>query len=201
MNLKQARQWCAAAHGNQGYGNTRTDDGGMDGFHPYSFHLNQGEQLLLRFGIRSISIRKAFWGHDVVEDTGKTICDLLNAGYTTYEAALVDAVTDGKGATRHERKLEAYRKIRNTPNAILLKLADRIVNFEHALRAGSKRKYDLYKGEMSGFVAGLCNRSPVTRGFEANVEAMWKYLLWVASDEARAQHWGTLQCCHDHEAA
>lgn len=200
MNLRQTRKWCAAAHGNQGYGNTSIDDGGMDGYHPYSFHLCQCELVALRFGIRSISIRKAIWGHDVVEDTGKTICELLEAGFTPYEAGMVDAVSDGKGETRHERKLGAYRKIRRTPDAVIVKLCDRIGNVEHAIQAGSKRKYKLYKRELRGFVAALRNRCPLT-GYQTEVNAMWEHLIWLFTEEAKSKLWGTLKCCHDHEAA
>ena len=62
MNLKQSRQWCASAHANQRYGNTVTDDGGMDGDRPYTYHLRKTEQVALRFGFRrAFSIRKACW--------------------------------------------------------------------------------------------------------------------------------------------
>lgn len=191
MNLQEVRRWCAAAHGNQGYGNTSVDDGGMDGYHPYSFHLRKTEQVALRFGFRDISIRKACWGHDVLEDTGKTIGDLLAAGFTPYEVALIWAVTDGDGATRHERKLEAYRKIRQTPGAVIVKLCDRIANLEHAIQAGSERKFKLYKREMREFEAKLRDRS------DTRVAAMWEHLNWLFTAEAHSRLWGTLRCCRD----
>jgi (p)ppGpp synthase/HD superfamily hydrolase len=193
MNLQQTRKWCAAAHGNQGYGNTSVDDGGMDGYHPYSFHLRKTEQVALRFGFRSSSIRKACWGHDVVEDAGKTLVDLLNAGFTPYDVALIWAVTDGEAETRHQRKLMAYRKILQTPGSIIVKLCDRIANVEHAVVAGSSRKYELYKREMVEFEAILRDRSDKT------VEPMWNYLAWLFTDEAKTQLWRTVKCCHDHK--
>lgn len=190
MNLQECRKWCAAAHGQQGYGNTSVDDGGMDGYHPYSFHLRQVEQVALRFGFRDVSIRKACWGHDVLEDTGKTVADLLDAGFTAYEVALIHAVTDGKGATRKERKREAYRKIRLTPGAVVVKLCDRIANVEHALSTGSERKYELYTREMSEFRKKLYDPA------DASVAAMWQHLEWLFSAQARSLLFGTLHCCH-----
>jgi hypothetical protein len=191
MNLKQTRIWCAAAHGTQGYGSTIKDDGGMDGAHPYGFHLRKVEEVALRFGFRDISIRKACWGHDVLEDTDKTISDLLAAGFTPYEVALIFAVTDGKGKTRHVRKLKAYRKIKKTPGSVIVKLCDRIANVEHSVLAGYDRKYKLYKREMKGFESHLRDRS------DSAAEPMWQYLSWLFSEEAKTKMWGTLICCRD----
>jgi (p)ppGpp synthase/HD superfamily hydrolase len=194
MNLKEARNWCAAAHGNQGYGNTSVDDGGMDGFHPYKFHLRKTEEVALRFGFRDSSIRKACWGHDVIEDRGKTCADLLYAGFAPYEVALIWAVTDGKGKTRRERKHTAYRKIRRTPGAIIVKLCDRIANVEHAVQAGSERKYELYKREMVEFEQYLRDRDDLT------VAPMWEHLEWLFTEDAKTKLWATVKCCRDHHA-
>lgn len=191
MNLKEARKWCSAAHGKQGYGYTSIDDGGMDGAHPYSFHLREVELVALRFGFRNSSIRKACWGHDVLEDTKKKIRNLISAGFTPYEVALMFAVTDGKGKTRYLRKLVAYRRIRKTPGAIIVKLCDRIANVEHAIKTGYTRKYNLYKREMRSFERHLRDRN------DAVVAAMWEHLTWLFTDEAKHTMWSTLSCCHD----
>ncbi len=192
MNLKQARIFCTKAHGSQGYGSTSVDDGGMDGFHPYSYHLRQVEQFAIAFGFgNDFSIRKAAWGHDVLEDTKTTKPDLLRAGFSLYEVALIDAVTDGIAPTRHERKLEAYRKINLTPNAVIVKLCDRIANVSHALKAGEDRKYNLYVEEQTLFEASLKN----CLADDVRVKAMWRYLHFLFSDKAKAKYHRTAHCC------
>ncbi len=198
MNLRETRKWCATAHRNQRYGGTQTDDGGMDGSHPYPVHLREVEAVAIRFGFRKCySIRKACWAHDVIEDTGKTRLDLLTAGFSSYEVSLVWAVTDGKGRTRHQRKLVSHRKIRRTPDAIIVKLCDRIANVEHSMQSGYLRKYEMYKQEHAEFQQHLRDRN------DARVTAMWEHLDWLFSDEGKRRIWGTRKCCnvpHKHAA-
>ena len=204
MKLKKTKQWCTAAHGTQGYGNTATDDGGMDGFHSYDFHLNCTDQVARRFRLvlvwhlgvdRYFDIRKGCWGHDVLEDTEKTYQDLLDDGFAPSVALLIVACTDGQGATRHERKLEAYAKLQNAPDAIIIKLCDRIANVEHALKTGYRRKLELYRSEMADFEAALHPHSSPA------AEPLWKHLTWWFTEEARLLHWDTLDCCTVSEAA
>ncbi|GEM_PF-519814 len=196
MNLKNTRKWCAAAHGTQGYGNTATDDGGMDGFHPYRFHLDKTEQVAVRFGFRkAYGIRKGCQMHDVFEDTKKTRQDALAAGFDPYEIGLAWACTDGHADNRHERKLEAYRKIRLTPDAVIVKLCDRIANLEHAILVGYTRKVNLYLDEMEEFERHLKGAPVSNPEYQPKVDALWARLHWLFSEEARNKLWGTRHCC------
>ena len=192
MNLSQTRKFCTLAHGSQRYGSTSVDDGGMDGYHPYSYHLRQVEQLAIFYGFgHDKSIRKACWGHDVLEDTKTTNADLLRAGFTAYEVAVIDAVTDGIAPTRHERKLEAYRKINLTPDAVIVKLCDRIGNVTHALQAAEDRKCNSYVNEQPGFEAAI-NSSLKDA---VRVPSIWSRLHYLFSAEGHAHLYKTMHCC------
>ncbi len=173
------------------YGNTATDDGGMDGFHPYEMHLAETAAVAQRFGVLNPSILAACWGHDVLEDTDKTIEDLLRAGFDPYEVALIWACTDGDAPTRSERKLEAYRKIRRVPGAVVVKLCDRIANVEHALCSANERKYKVYAAEMAEFDWSL-NDIPSA---DPTIWRLWAHLRWLFTEEARQALWGTRACC------
>jgi (p)ppGpp synthase/HD superfamily hydrolase len=71
----------------------------------------------------------AAWLHDTVEDTGIKLKD-LSIEFPSEVVAVVNAVTDAGGTNRSEKKAATYPKIRRIPNAIILKLADRIANVE-----------------------------------------------------------------------
>ncbi|MBS2004134.1 MAG: hypothetical protein JST44_21695 [Cyanobacteria bacterium SZAS LIN-5] len=191
MNLQAKQEYCANAHGDQKYGNTATDDGGMDGYHPYSVHLAETAAVARRFGVRNLAILTACWGHDMLEDTDKTIEDLLKAGFNPYEVALIWACTDGDADTRAERKFQAYRKIRMVYGAVIVKLCDRIANVEHAAVSGYQRKYELYRDEMPEFEWSL--RDLQTE--DETVRHLWKHLNWLFSVEARDKLWATRKCC------
>ena len=45
----EKKQWCVSAHGKQGYGGTKTDTG-LDGAHPFAFHLLDVETCLVEAG-------------------------------------------------------------------------------------------------------------------------------------------------------
>ncbi len=192
MDLQaKKKRFCAAAHGDQQYGNTATDDGGMDGYHPYAIHLAETAAVAKRFGIRNRAIIAACWGHDLLEDTPTTDEDLLRAGFNYYEVALIWACTDGQASTRHERKQQAYRNIRGVPGAVIVKLCDRIANVEHATRSAYERKYDLYAAEQPDFEAALRD---LEDGNET-VRLLWNHLNWLFTAEAREAMWATTACC------
>lgn len=191
MNQQEKQAYCATAHGEQRYGNTATDDGGMDGFHPYHVHLAETAAIAVRFGVENTAILTACWGHDVLEDTDKTIHDLLLAGFNPYEVALIWACTDGDADTRAERKQQAYSKIQIVYGAVIVKLCDRIANIEHAMVAGYLRKYELYKAEMAEFERALRN----LEAEDETVRRLWQHTHWLFSTEAREQLWATESCC------
>jgi len=78
---------------------------------------------------------------------------------------LVDALTDGPGKTRVEKKQKPYATIPNVDGAVIVKLADRIANVRHTV-ADSKpdagRYYETYKREHSGFCKALGKKGEAT---------------------------------------
>ncbi len=159
MNLKQTRQWCATAHGEQKYGK-----------HPYKYHLQRVERVALRFGIRDRAFRQACWGHDVLEDVkGVTREDLQTAGFEDEAVSLCFAVTDEPGATRKERKSKTYPKIRSTPRAVTLKLCDRIANVEESIATASEQ-LGKYRAEQEEFKRQLFDQS------DTEAAPLWRHL-------------------------
>lgn len=119
------------AHAQQKYGNE-----------PYSSHLESVDSILCEFGYSdNKELRAAAWLHDVLEDTKFTPSTLLGMGIPVYVLALVDAVTNQPGRNRAERHLKTYPRISRIPDAVTLKLADRLAN----VRESSKNRQDLLK--------------------------------------------------------
>lgn len=135
-----ARSIALAAHTDQKYGTE-----------PYSVHLEAADAVLCEFGYtENEDLRAAAWLHDVLEDTSTTASDLINRGIPAYVVALVDAVTDRPGKNRAERHILTYPRIARIPDAVTLKLTDRIAN----VRASIKRRPDLlemYRREHADF--------------------------------------------------
>jgi hypothetical protein len=196
LSLKETKLWAIAAHGTQFYGGTKTDDGGMDGNHPFSFHLNKVDDVLIRFGFYTeYGIREGGQLHDVFEDTLKRVRDALAAGIVLYAVMLAWACTDGRGKSRREKKRIAFRKIRSTPDAVIVKYADRIANFEHAVLTGNLRKVLMYLGEMKEFEEALQN-APVSKPeYQPKLDAMRQHLRLIRSADWMVSNWGKVQCC------
>ena len=96
----------------------------------------------------------AGWLHDSIEDTSITIKD-LRLEFGERIAKLVDALTDGPGATRGERKARPYSLIPTVPGATILKLADRIANVEEARQNHIPRFIRQYRIEHPAFEQAL----------------------------------------------
>lgn len=136
--------------------------------HPYEKHLREVVSVLLRFGEYDKTMLAAGWLHDVVEDVEiklSTIEDLFG----TKVATLVGALTDEPGVNRKERKAKTYPKIKGTPGAVKLKLADRIANIENGINLDDKRFFLMYKKEHTEFEKTL-------RGDDEIEKAMWDHL-------------------------
>jgi (p)ppGpp synthase/HD superfamily hydrolase len=163
IGIRFARYYAAVKHAGQQY------SGGL----PYTHHLAAVEAVLRRFGYGTNrltgfdnvdeheALLQASWLHDVVEDQGVKLREIKEL-FGTVVAGLVDAVTNGPGENRKARQIVTYPKIRATPNAINLKLADRIANVEHG---GS---VDMYRKEYEDF-----RRALYTPG---TCDEMWAHL-------------------------
>lgn len=95
---------------------------------PYITHVAEVAEMVQRFGEPPEAVAAA-WLHDVVEDcppTGiKDIADLFGATV----AAIVAEVTDDKTLPKAERKrLQVVNAARKSPEAALIKIADKTSN-------------------------------------------------------------------------
>lgn len=129
-------------------------EGQKYGVLPYTHHLALVEGVLRRFnGVdtneTSPELLEAAWLHDVVEDTGTKIKEIEEL-FGPVVASLVRAVTNEEGPNRKVRAALTYPKIRATPGATRLKLADRIANVEN----GGKL-VEMYQKEYEDFKRGL----------------------------------------------
>ena len=92
-------------------------EGQVHGPRPFWHHLRDVVGVLKEFQIDDPDLLAAAWLHDVVEDTSVTVED-VTAEFGPRIGALVDALTDGDGATRKKRKrnrIECYHSFQVVP--------------------------------------------------------------------------------------
>lgn len=109
--VNQARDFAAAAHGDQKYGNRS-----------YTYHLNKVVNVCNRFG-GSGELQAACFLHDTLEDTKVSESELIKE-FGPKIAAIVLGVTNlpSKEATLNRTRL--------SKSAVFVKLCDRIANCE-----------------------------------------------------------------------
>lgn len=155
--VEAAYKFAELCHDEQRYGDA-----------PYTEHLKDVVNLLIiKFNVTDKDILCAAYLHDAMEDTGvnkSTIEDLFGERV----GQLVHAVTDAPGKNRKERKAATYPKIKAIPGATQIKLADRIANVEHSIRAENWGHFKMYQKEQPDFAAQLS-----VAGENAD---MWAYL-------------------------
>jgi len=169
ITLAQWRAFCARSHGDQHY------DSGLS----YDFHLNKVEEVAVRFGFRSRTIRMICQGHDLVEDPKLTARDLLLAGASRVVVNAILALSDEPGANRAERKAKTYPKIRKDRWALIGKLCDRIANVEYGIATRNMEKHLMYLGEFPEFERQLRNRADV------ELEPLWQHLEYLFQNGRR----------------
>jgi len=152
---------------------------------PYRVHLEATVAVMRRFGIKDEVKLGAGYLHDSIEDTDLTIAALtvhLGTGFgeaaAVGVAALVDAVTDGEGKNRAERKERSYALIPKTKGAILVKLADRIANAEEGHAKQNIGLLKMYAGELQDFEARLFDHAHAAKHkIEGNLWRYYRHLL------------------------
>jgi (p)ppGpp synthase/HD superfamily hydrolase len=149
---KEARMVSIQAHGNQTY----------DEIFPYHKHLDDVVDVLKRFGFSGKFIVAGYL-HDIIEDTSLSY-NKVKRHYGFDVAEMVYCVTDELGRNREEKKIKTLPKTASNPDAIILKLADRIANIEHG------GKVDMYAKEYEQFKGVLYLNTP------EDGKAMWKHL-------------------------
>ncbi len=134
---EEARMVAVKAHQGQPY----------DDMFPYEKHLDDVVNILKEHGYSGKYIVAGYL-HDVIEDGTVSYNDIR--GYFGIEVAeMVYCVTDELGRNRKERKQKTLPKTKSNPDAIIVKLADRIANIEHG------GKIDMYAKEYIEFNEAL----------------------------------------------
>src|SRR5208282_6501399 len=117
-----------------------------------------------------IDLLVAAWLHDVVEDT-TAIAANITMEFGARVSNLVWAMT-GQGSSRAERNEDAYRKMVSYPEAIPVKLADRIANARASKQTSPDKLFKMYRNEHPTFKAVL----EPAGGNDPRMIAMWKAL-------------------------
>lgn len=165
--LKRAASWADRLHSDRGHVYAE----GL----PYIEHLRAVEGVLVEFGygdpgdVVGQNLRIASYSHDLVEDCGVGL-STIRVLQGVYVANLVDGVTLEGDGTREERFARTYPKTVRIPYAVVLKVADRIVN-QRFSPLGSKHS-NKYFAEYPGFRAAL--HGPHLD--DARLVAMWAHL-------------------------
>lgn len=143
--------------------------GQVHGTRPFMMHLGEVVSTLHEFGYLDDDLTAAAWLHDVVEDTPVAIEEIYSE-FGDRIGDLVDALTDGDGATRVEKKQKPYATIPFVPGAVVVKLADRIANVRHTIAEGPSaiRYRKTYQKEHRGFTTALFK--------SGEAEKMWQTL-------------------------
>ena len=129
----RAREFALKAHGSQMYGDR-----------PYAYHLEMVANTVRENGGTHNQIIAA-WLHDTIEDTDATP-ETIEALFGTEVAHLVWAVTS-VGETRQEQMESTIAKLRETPEARLIKLADRYCNVSCCIAEGKLNLLKMYSKE------------------------------------------------------
>ena len=155
--VRKAKRFAIEAHGDQKYGDK-----------PYAVHLDAVELVLIEFNHITSFIRAAAWLHDVLEDTKVSRMDLEEV-FPGYVTLLVHSVTSEPGRNRKERNIKTYPKIEALPDAVILKLADRIANVRNCIETRNKDLLSMYTKEYPSFRTALYTDNEDTK-------EMWRYL-------------------------
>ncbi len=159
---KPARAFATKMHDGQKY------DSGTE---PYVVHLTEVRDTLVEFGWQDdTDLLIGGWLHDVVEDTSASP-SLVMQEFGARVANLVWAVT-GQGKNRVERNGNAYQKMVSYPEAIPLKLADRLANARASKQTSPDKLFEMYRREYPTFRAIL----EPAGGTDPRTVAMWKAL-------------------------
>jgi guanosine-3',5'-bis(diphosphate) 3'-pyrophosphohydrolase len=104
--------------------------GQMQGERFYTCHLEEVENVLIRFDRCSFRMRAAAWLHDTVGKSDVTMSD-INREFPGFVASMVAALTSAPGENRDGRNSATYLQVKTHGGmAVVLKLADRIAHVD-----------------------------------------------------------------------
>jgi len=134
---REARMAAVKAHSNQTYAD----------IFPYEKHLDDVVDVLKRFGYSGKFIVAGYL-HDSMEDDAISYND-LKRHFGVDVAEIVFCCTDELGRNRKEKKEKTLPKTASNPDAIIVKLADRIANIEQGGKVGMyAEEYEEFKGAL-----------------------------------------------------
>ncbi len=145
--LLECWDFASAYHKGQWYGNK-----------PYMYHLKKVSDVAMDCNFTDESILMSCLLHDIIEDTEATYRDIKD-NFGEEVAEIVYCVTDELGRSRKERKSKTYKKIRNNPKSIVVKLCDRISNISESMGSENYnlKLMKMYLDEHNDFVNGISN--------------------------------------------
>lgn len=185
--ILRAREYASIVHEGQTYGN-----------YPYTKHLEDTYKVFLEFVIEPTygrnsgpaqkgvidkyqDIACAMWLHDSIEDTNTTR-DELEEHFGTDLADIVEAVS-GTGSNRQEKLDSIVSKVEEHPDALIVKLCDRIAN----TRSSAASYYA--SNQPAGLFLMYVNEFPMFKkslggiykdiGF---IKKMWEYLESISKE-------------------
>jgi len=128
------------------------------GSKPYMYHLKKVSDVALDLKFTDESILMSCLLHDIIEDTEISYKD-VKENFGEEVAEIVYCVTDELGRSRKERKSKTYKKIRNNPKSIVVKLCDRISNITESMGSENYnlKLMKMYLDEHIDFVNGVSN--------------------------------------------
>ena len=128
------------------------------GSKPYMYHLKKVSDVALDLKFTDESILMGCLLHDIIEDTEVSYKD-VKENFGEEVAEIVYCVTDELGRSRKERKSKTYKKIRNNPKSIVVKLCDRISNITESMGSENYnlKLMKMYLDEHIDFVCGITN--------------------------------------------
>lgn len=149
MTLREQIDWILLQHGEQMYGNNI-----------YAYHLNAVHKVLEKVWEEVVvpknsnynlfhKLSLACLGHDLIEDTNNSYNDVKKV-LGEEVADIIYDVTNELGKNRKERAFKTYQKTMKNPEAILVKICDRIANTEFSKETGS-RMFKKYQEEYPDF--------------------------------------------------
>jgi (p)ppGpp synthase/HD superfamily hydrolase len=153
VGMDDPRRWTAADRMLAAkYIATQAHAGQRYGEQPYTAHLAAVVRVLRQHGFTGWRHVCAGWLHDAFEDTALTF-EEVQENFGSAVALWVHACT-GVGENRKARNAAIYAQLRDYPEALPVKLADRIANATSA-RAENAGLFRMYAKEYPAFREAL----------------------------------------------
>lgn len=162
---EKAERLARLLHKNQTYGEATYADGHLQKV----VNLIVGELAGSHYEYRDLVLAIA-WLHDAIEDTEATY-ETISAIFGHNVAIGVQNLSDAPGKNRRERKLKSYYRIRISPESVMIKVADRLVNMRNC-DATNKSLLEMYMKEHDTFMAALWHPSQSYQAWWEEMEAI-----------------------------